>query len=145
MTTPRRLPTKAQWEFARVELGYWFGRLDLRVDGFNLQLRVQELKPLQLVIFPFVDGVHKGAWSSKVEGEYCEIARRFLPVHSKRVFNKKTRATIVKAVGKMEANKRGYLDTIELRRPWFTSFTQLKRHLLANNHNIEILYEKGAA
>lgn len=135
MDTPRKVPSKEQWAALEKELTGFLGRARLRVDGFELMLEVQKLGPLKYCVVPFVNGHWRGKWFLKQEdGQYCEEARRFFPLRSVFLWKKKQRRMIARLMGKEEANKKS-----EWRVGRWTSIPALRRHLLANNHHIEIL------
>lgn len=128
--------TPEQWKKVELVLRMPWGEARLRVDGFDLTLQVRQVKPLHYAIVPFVNGFHRGTWLTKKEGEeWCEEARRFLPL--KKVFLY-SRSKLMKT--KLPKKKKEELASlhIETRGLYWTSFAALKRHLLANNESIEL-------
>lgn len=145
MSDVRKMPTKAQWEYARGALSHSFGRLAMRVDQFKVDFEVRMVKHLKYEIMPFVDGHHRGAWMLND----CKERRRFLRPVKLSLYTPAERAKLQKAFGKRGVQK--YFPRLNEKRtvyyPTWSSFEALRRHLVANNRDIEILYDKheGAA
>lgn len=137
MTDERKLPTKAQWEFARASLSHSFGSVALCVDGYDLRLEVKLVGHLQYEIMPFVNGWSRGAWLL----EDCEERRRFMRPVKRPMYPPTERARIEKAFGKRRAKE--YFPKIGDSKTYYQlswpSFEPLRRHLVANNRDIEIL------
>lgn len=135
MDTPRKVPTKEQWAALEQKLAGFMGSARLRVDGFDLELHTHRVFSLKQYVVVYVDGHKRGAWSFKQEdGNFHEVAIRFYAPRSKFLWGKKERSKVARAMGKAAANER-----FEWRDPDWTSIPALRRHLLANNHHIEIL------
>lgn len=127
--------TPEQWKEIETSLNMPWGRVRLRVDGYDLELQVQQIEPLRFAIIPFVNGWSRGAWLSRNEaGEWCEEARRFLPIKRRCLFS----AAQLKRAGKKLA-KVWRQKTFEHRSLYWTTFASLKRHLVANNESIELV------
>lgn len=130
--------TDDEWNEIENRLGSPYGSVRMCVDGYVLHLEVRQIKPLKFVIFPFVDGFHKGAWLLQgKDGAWREEARRFLQLKKRPLFPPATlkRARIRKSVAK----ELGMLKSIEHRSPYWTSFAALKRHLIANNQDLHLV------
>jgi len=135
MDTPRRVPSKEQWAALEQKLTGFMGSARLLVDGFELTLQVQKMGALKYCVVPFVNGHWHGRWFIEQEdGQDCEEARRFFQLRSRFLWKKKDRSKIARLMGKDKANKKN-----EWRVGRWTSVPALRRHLLANNHHIEIL------
>lgn len=52
------MPTKAQWEKVKLELGSIFGNVVMEVDGLRVTWEVRQEKALKYLIVPFIDGKH---------------------------------------------------------------------------------------
>jgi hypothetical protein len=131
-----------EWKKVETTLRLPWGEARLRVDGFDLTLQVQQVKPLRYAIVPFVNGYHRGAWLTKKKGEeWCEEARRFLPL--KKVFLY-SRTKLMKTKLPKKTMEEWASLHIETRGLYWTSFAALKRHLVANNQSIELAGEKPA-
>lgn len=133
--------TPEQWQEIEKKLSHpWGIPVRLRVDGYDLTLAVRARKPLRFVICPFVNGYFRGEWLVHNQaGEWCEEARRFLPLKKRHLFS----PARIKRLGKKLGKK---LDkTYEHREPFFTAFAALKRHLIANNESIELVPETQEA
>jgi len=128
--------TPGQWKEVEAKLNHPWGEARLRVDGYELTLQVQAVAALRYAIIPFVNGFNRGVWLSKNEaGEWCEEARRFLPLKKLYLYNraKLAKLKLPKTMKEEMASKH-----IEARGPYWTSFAALKRHLIANNESIEL-------
>lgn len=140
----RKIPTPAQWVEIEKALQMPGGHVKLRVDGYALTLAVHHVKPLRYGIGVYIDGRFLWAWILKQEGEWCEEARRFLPLHRKHLYSAAVRQRFEKAFGKRRAAKDSIMTAMyEWRSMYWTSFRPLKRHLLANNHSIELIVEEA--
>lgn len=131
--------TPEQWQEVEKRFRVPWGYAQLRVDGYDLRVEVRAIGPLRYVLVPFVNGWTRGAWLVRNDaGEWCEEARRFLPLKRHRLWT----AAQVRRVGKRLAKKMGLLNGhYEVRAGHWTSFGALKRHLIANNESIELTPE----
>lgn len=131
--------TPEQWKKIETQLTSPWGNVNLRVDGYDVTFQVQQIKPLRFVITVFVDGYSRAPWLLRSEaGEWCDEARRFLPLKKRCLYN----TAQLKRAGKMA--KEFSRQVFEFRNFYWTSFTALKRHLIANNQSIELSEEKHA-
>ncbi len=131
--------TPEQWKKLEISLRIPWGEARLRVDGFDLTLQVQQVKPLRYAIVPFVNGFSRGAWLTKKDGEeWREEARRFLPLKKLYLYS---RAKLMKTKLPKKTMEEWASKHIETRGICWTSFAALKRHLIANNESIEIAPE----
>lgn len=141
---PRKLPTKEEWDDVIAQLSGAFGIVKLLVDGYELYITRGQIGKNQLGITVYINGSIKGIWyahhkSTDLKPEIPEETRRFYKPKTQFLHSAKERAFWKKAYGKKEAPKRG-LDTKFISYgPWWTSAAALKRHLLNNNHNIEVI------
>jgi hypothetical protein len=130
--------TAEQWKEVETQLSWTGGVARLRIDGYDLQFEVRPTKPLRWVIVPFVNGYSRGAWLSRNDaGEWCEEARRFLPLKTRCLFTATELARAGKKLAKELRQKK-----FEYRSYCWTSFAAMKRHLIANNESIELVEEK---
>lgn len=131
--------TPEQWKKLEISLRIPWGEARLRVDGYELTLQVQQVKPLRYAIVPFVNGFSRGVWLTKKEGEeWCAEARRFLPLKKLYLYS---RAKLMKTKLPKKTMEEWASKHIEMRHPYWTSFAALKRHLVANNESIELAEE----
>lgn len=127
--------TRDEWQQVERALTVPYGAAKLRIDGYELALCVQQVKPLKYAITPYVNGEFKGAWLL----HDCEERRRFFrPVRS-RLWSPKLRASL-KKVRKATLKEMSIdPDTFGTYYVWeWPSFGALKRHLIANNQSIEL-------
>jgi hypothetical protein len=130
-----QLPTKAQWKAVANALSYAYGRAMLKVDGYTVSVQVEKSRGLRYKLAIYIDGWFKYEWVAKD----CEERRRFYRAREVSLFSAKELAAHQKAVGKRktEAFRRKHLYTRY--EAFWPSFAPLKRHLLENNHSIEVL------
>jgi len=134
--------TPEQWKQVEAQVRSPWGEVKLRVDGYDLQLQVHQMKPLHYAIVPYVNGFRRGVWLTKKEGEeWCEEARRFLPLKKVYLYS---RAKLMKTKLPKKTKEEWASKHFETRFMYWTSFAKLKRHLIANNQSIELAEEKRA-
>ena len=128
--------TKEQWALVEASLRHPYGTVKLLVDGYNLRLQVQPVKPMRLAIAWYVDGSFKGAWLKKD----CDIGKRFACPHIMYLYSPKEKARILKIFGKRGAARNfPKLDEKRIYLGWaWASFRSLKRHLIANTQSISL-------
>jgi hypothetical protein len=133
--------TEQDWKKVETALSSPYGRISLQCDEFKLTLKVVQTGPLRFAIFPFVNDEHKGEWGSR----YCEERRRFFCPEKKYV-NSPTMRTAIKEL-RASAKKLNVPnmklpdpdETITVYTPFWTDFKKLKRHLIANNKQIDLI------
>ena len=125
--------TKEQWEQAEKSLSLHYGRVEMKIDGYDVTIVVEPLKALKNVLVVYMNGELKGKWLS----EDCEERRRFFQKHTKNLLSRKEQKRLARekkavreAVGK---------TTYEWYSPYWTSFRSLKSHLIKSNKSIELI------
>lgn len=129
--------TKDQWLEVKSALSTPFGRVKLKVDGYDLALYVEQVKPLKYSIVPYVNGEFKGEWLS---GKFEESKRFMRPVQVA-VFKPAEKARMCKGLSKKLIKEFfGDINKTFTSYRWdWPSFDPLRRHLIANNKEIELL------
>lgn len=146
MTGEKKSLTKEQWENMECVLGGQFGCVRLSIDGYEVSLSREVIKKNTLGIVVYVGGIARGAWFSVDDdgSPKYEEARRFWRKSGTALYTAKKKAELIKAFGKKKATETFELDKkIYVCTPHWASFSSLKRHLIKNNHNIEISKEAG--
>lgn len=131
--------TNDEWQQVQTQLTTPLGVVVLNCDGYEITLRVEPFKGLQMCIMTYIDGWFKGEWVTND----CEIRRKFmrpekfyLYPRSSRLRAKelsKRRLAELKNTG-LNPWKRGVNYT-----PTWLSFGPLKRHLQQNCTHIELV------
>jgi hypothetical protein len=135
--------TPAEWKQVEEALQGVFGAVDLRVDGYEVKLRVLQVKPLRSAIVPYVNGVLRYGWML----EECEERRRFFQRKVRYLYSAAKRADAAKRA------KSRHLRNTELGEylrssatahiieysPHWTSFAALRRHLVKENRSVELV------
>ncbi len=130
--------TPAEWKSVEERLASSFGHATLMCDGRRLTLEVRMVAPRRYEIFPFVDGHFKGSWLL----EDCEERRRFLRPRTLRLWSPSQRKAHIKTFGLRRARKMLNIEKATTVWSWgWPSFGPLKRHLVANNEQIELVTE----
>lgn len=147
MTEERKVLTKEEWEYFLTSLSGIYGRVELLVDGFKVNVQRQLVKKNSLANVVYVNGKIKGEWYahhklSEKNPIVPEETRRFFRQTVRAFHSAKRIAEHEKAFGKRFTKKHVYYDKLVLYTPLWSSATTLKRHLLKHNHNIEIVKEK---
>ncbi len=127
--------TNDDWEKMEEDLSHVFGMVALLCDGYRVSFRYAPIKKRLVLITGFVNGWFKGEWLLND----CEERRRFFRKESRYALSPKLRKEF-KKMGK-RVLKQANID-LEQRHEYYTfrwsSFNQLKKHLIANNQTIEI-------
>lgn len=127
--------TEDEWAKVERALSSPYGAADLRVDGFEVALRVERLRKLQYTIVVYVNGSWKGTWLRTD----CEERRRFFR-QVRRSFMTRTRyENWRKAFGKKRADAERAQARGAYWLPDWTSFGALRRHMVKNNASIELV------
>lgn len=132
------------WEKIKIELSSPFGTVDLKIDGYDVALRISRINPLRYVIAVFVNGHFLGRWMNIERGD--EEGRRFFPTCTRKLYRGKYRARleqIAQDYGKRAAKETGLNDalnkTITHRRAYWSSVDALRRHFVKHNNSIELV------
>lgn len=131
--------TRDEWNAVRERLSGSFGRVDLVVDGYQLQLTVQRVGPLKYEILPYVNGKFDGSWIVQRTDECI----RFMCPKTISLYSRADKARITKGLTKRQVKE--WFPTLDKTSTYYLwgwkSFNSLKRHLLANNKSIELKRE----
>ena len=122
--------TKEEWSYVEKQLKSGF-IVRLNIDGYNVSLRLERVGLYKLGIMVYINEVFKGDCLKE-----CEISRRFLPKHSKRVFTKRELKGFPR-IKRSEMKKKKY----EYYGFYWDSFNYMKRAFICNNNNIELIKE----
>ncbi len=108
----------------------------MKVDGYKIQLEPHIYK-MRLTRVVYINGFFKGIW---LNGD-CEEARRFMRVKESYIFPQKYRTEMLRIYGKRRYNQRkeDFEKKLKSYHPDWTSFSSFKRHLIANNKEIELI------
>lgn len=124
---------KAEQSLSWSYLSWSYGKVEMKIDGYNVTIVVEPLKALKNVLVVYVNDKLKCTWLS----EDCEERRRFFQKHTKNLLSRKEQKRLARekkavreAVGK---------TTYEWYSPYWTSFRSLKSHLIKNNKSIELM------
>ena len=107
----------------------------LRIDNYDITLTLGQITTYKNGIFIYINGLMKGIWLTSE----CEERKRFLQKHEHNLYDNKTN----KQISKMSKKRRAELgldDKLKYVKytSYWTSFKQLKKHLIANNENISL-------
>ena len=132
--------TKDEWEMLRKAIEIYPNRGKLSIDGYTVDLMLQSTDPYHKEIVVFVNGICKTEWALGKTPEGEEIRRRFFCSSTKSLVKKPKEKLTKKEQALYEECKKKYSVTTYL--PFWKSFERLKRHLIKNNENIEIMEVK---
>ncbi len=130
----------ADWKHVEETLAILYHPVELDCDGYRLRLELVRIGKMELGICFHVNGSFQGAWVR----EDCEERRRFFRPIVRPAYTGAFR----KSLGKLRKATRKELG-VDLEKTFtyyamhWTSFKSLKRHLVKNNQNIELI--KGEA
>ena len=129
--------TKEEWEKVRKAVEIYPNRAKLKIDGYTLDMILQNVNPYHNEIVVFINGECRLDLCLKETPESEEIRKRFL-CPSTKCFVKKPKCKLSKKNQKLfEEEKKRF--TITTYSPFWKSFSKLKAHLIKNNSYIEIL------
>ena len=112
--------------------------VELLCDGYKVTLRLTQISQFKLAIGVYVNGWFRGEWFAT--GNPSEEGRRFFPSHYINCYSAKEKRAWSK-VGKKFMKECGInlKERREYKGFYWTSFSALKRHFIANNESIELL------
>ncbi len=126
--------TKEQWNEVKE---HWFTRIqfEFKIDGYNVVLQRGLSKNGKISYGLYVNGYQNLQWS---EGKH-EESKRFCQKRSKSYYTAKSKKEWMKILGKREynKNKEKYEKKYIYYLPFWNNFNSFKKHIIANNKNIE--------
>lgn len=132
--------TSQDWKEVEEELKSLYSLVKLKCDGYEVALALRRISQFENAILIYVNGVMKGKWII----EDCEERRRFFQPCSKSSYSQKQKESM-KKISKRLRKKYDLPDPdakYTFYRPYWKSFTALKRHLIKNNNTIEMVREQ---
>lgn len=130
--------TKEEWAKAENEMSTPYGMVDLKIDGYDVSLRIARNGNLKYCIAVYVNGYIKVEWALND----CEIRRKFYCKHTNSLLSQKEKNKLKKeskAVRSMVMDcYNGKID-YNWYEPYFCSFKTLKSHFIKNNTSIEMV------
>lgn len=122
--------TKSEWERMHKALTSLMNAVKLKVDGYEVSFALVRVGTYKNAIVVYVNDVFKGKWLC----EDCEERRRFIQKREKSLYKQSEVKKLPKKMQKeMLSRKYEYYQT------HWTSFGALKKHLLENNEEIELI------
>jgi hypothetical protein len=131
--------TSQDWKEVEKRLKSFYYIVKLNCDGYKVDLVLEQVSTMKNSIMVYVNGKFKGEWLVND----CEERRRFLRPVLKYVYSAKWRASMKKKPKWLQKEFPDTNKTYTYYTPYWLSFGALKRHLIANNHSIELIREKG--
>lgn len=127
--------TNGDWKYMEEELDRIYGRVELLCDGYRVQFQYGAIGKRLFIHTAYINGWFKGSWLL----DDCEERRRFYRKRSVFALPLKLRK-LEKKLGKRILRQRNIdpdkrIDHYDFK---WTSFNQLKKHLIANNNSIEL-------
>ena len=127
--------TEDEWKIVEKDLKIIGNPVKLRIDNYDIALRLGQISTYKNAIFIYINGYIKGIWLARE----CEERKRFLQKHEHNLYDNKTN----KQISKMSKKRRAELGLDDKLKyvtytSYWTSFNQLKKHLIANNENISL-------
>lgn len=131
--------TKEEWAETEDKMSSPFGMVDLKIDGYDVSLRIVKNGNLKYCIAVYVNGYIKFDWATKD----CEIRRKFYHCGTKSCLSKKEKDKIFKGMSKKQREKYEAENYEKMHykyfEPYFSSFRTLKSHFIKNNTSIEMV------
>lgn len=128
--------TNEEWKIVKDKLSYPFGHAELKIDGYDVKIFVQQEKELKYCYAIYVNDHIKIEWCVND----CEERRRFMNPQKRSLLSNRQKAELKKKRMKRE-EKESILSQFEyyVYSPYFSSFSRLKSQLIKNNNSIELL------
>ena len=126
--------TDEQWKEVEKELVPPFGRVELEVDGYKVNIVAGLVDKMKYGFIVYVNGFIRAEWSMND----CEIRRRFY-YESKKSLLKSSEKAKVKKMRKSVREEILQRTKYSVYLPYWGSFSRLKAHLIKNNQSIELV------
>ena len=129
--------SKDGWVQVQEALKSLYSIVKLKIDDYEVTLSLVRVSTYKLAIAIYVGGMFKGIWLT----EDCEERRRFVRKTEKSLMSPKQKAEFDKFPKRMQkefARKYNNMKYDFYSSVW-TSFGALKKHLIENNKNIELV------
>lgn len=127
---------RKEWQAAEEALKSLYGQVILKVDDYEVTLRLGLISTYKNGIMVYVNGKFKGQWLF----EDCEERRRFLRRKERLVTTPKQRAAFNKMSKRMQKEYQDLFDRkYESYDFYWSSFNALRKHLIENNESIEVI------
>ncbi len=119
--------TREQIIAIEYELAVPYGMVRLKCDGYTVDVRVSQAKPLKYDLMVYVNGEFKGAWL--LNGGSDEAKRFLRPVHRAK-YSTKFRTGMLKILGKRRALQQypDFYDKVTGYMPTWPSAKTMVRH-----------------
>ena len=123
--------TEDEWKIVEEDLKIIGNPVKLTIDNYDITLTLGQISTYKNGIFIYI----KGIWLANE----CEERRRFLQKHEHNLYDNKTNKQISR-LSKKKRTELGLDDKLKYvtYTSYWTSFKQLKKHLIANNKNISL-------
>ena len=127
--------TGEEWKIVEEDLKIIGNPVKLTIDNYDITLTLGQISTYKNGIFIYINGYMKGIWLARE----CEERKRFLQKHEHNLYDNKTNKQILK-LGKKRRTELGLDDELKYvsYTSYWTSFKQLKKHLIANNENMSL-------
>jgi len=136
------MPTKAQWAEIEKQLTGYFGRVELRCDGYQVVAAIEPIATLKQGIVVYVNGYVRGAW---MNGE-AEEAKKFHRQMKRYLYSAKQRDEATKKLKSrgLHASLRDWYSgvaekSISTWAPYWTNAKAFTRHLRKTCTDIELV------
>ena len=123
--------TKDEWAKVETATKSFFSMAKLKIDDYDIALRLQRVSTYKNVIMVYVNDVFKGEWLAND----CEERRRFMCKKERNLATKSKIKHLPKKEQKILIDKYKYC----VYSPYWTSFSSLKKHLIKENQSIELV------
>ena len=124
------------WAEIEKQLASPFGKVKLRIDGYDVTLQVGSIAPRKQVICVFVNGWFRGEWLL-IEKD-TEEGRRFFQTVTKRLWSDKELKVWKRIDSKADYEKKRAAVSAH-RRSYWTSVTLMRRHFQKHNTDIQLV------
>ncbi len=131
--------TNQDWEKVKNSWGKSVMHTELKVDGYELSLKLAREK-MRLFVILYVNKQWLGKWFNKGDNEeWCDIARKFYQTKTRSFYSAKSIKDLEKQFGKRWCKRKGLYEKYEYKTPVWSSFTAFKKHILEHNKEIELI------
>lgn len=130
--------TKEQWEQVEAELTGSWGHVEMLIDGYKINLKIERVKSLKFTIMTYVNGEWCGKW---MIGK-SEEGKRFFCPKSSFVLSAKHRTELIKIWGGKRCPKAKLEELnqkITTYWPNWSSVKTMRRHFEKNNTDLSLV------
>ena len=129
--------TKDEWRKAEEALQQFFTTVKINADGYELILRLERIGTYKNAVMVYINGEFRGEWLARD----CEERKRFMHKKTRSLLSTKEMANYKKLTKRQQKELAERYNDLKYDSysPQWPSFGSLKRHLIANKKDIQLI------